>query len=57
MTITITPHAVSMFLVVCALFWVWTNKKGGRIIGLLVAMLAAAGVNAMLQPVVHRLLQ
>lgn len=57
MTITITPHAVSMFLVVCALFWVWTTKRGGRIIGLLVAVLAAAGVNAMLQPVVHRLSQ
>lgn len=56
MTITITPHSVAMFIMVCALFWVWTNKRGGRIVGLLVAVFAAAGVNALLSPVVRQLI-
>lgn len=48
MTITITPHAIAMFLMVCVYFWVLTTKARGRIIGIVLAILCAIGTEVLL---------
>lgn len=55
MTITITPQNLALALMILTLFWVWTKRKGGRILALAVAIFAAIGVNAIVAPLVGRI--